>query len=175
MLKGECVDQTPMHATDRSDSEECQGALDRLLHIYTIGFTRKTARDFFEPLRGIHAEYLLDVRIHNNSQLAGFSKRDNLEYFARRLTGLTYLEYPLLAPDEAMFKQHRSCRNWPAYEAQYLGLLESRWASEQIDPGVFAGGVVLLCAEPTPERCHRRLAAEYIQEHLFPESRIVHI
>ena len=145
------------------------------MHIYTIGFTRKTARNFFESLRGVQAAYLLDIRIHNNSQLAGFSKRDHLEYFAQRLTSLTYLEYPLLAPEEPMFKQYTSGWDWPAYEAKYLALLDSRRASEEIDPGVFASGFVLLCTEPTPERCHRRLAAEYLQSHLFPEARIVHI
>ena len=145
------------------------------MHIYTIGFTRKTARDFFECLKGVEAAHLLDIRIRNNSQLAGFTKRDHLEYFAQRLTRLTYLEYPLLAPDEAMFKQYRSDWDWPAYEARYLALLDSRWASEQIDPGVFEGGVVLLCAEPTPDRCHRRLAAEYLQSLMFPEAGIVHL
>ena len=145
------------------------------MHIYTIGFTQKTARAFFESLRDVQAAYLLDIRIHNNSQLAGFSKRDDLEYFPQRLTRMTYLEYPLLAPDEAIFKQYRSGWDWPAYEARYLALLESRWASEEIDARVFEGGVVLLCAEPTPERCHRRLAAEYLQSHLFPEAQIVHI
>jgi uncharacterized protein (DUF488 family) len=145
------------------------------MHIYTIGFTRKTARDFFESLQGVQARYLLDVRVHNNSQLAGFSKRDHLEYFAHRLTRLTYLECPLLVPGEAQFKQYGCNRDWSAYEAKYLALLDSRRASEEMDPGVFVDGVVLLCAEPTPERCHRRLAAEYLQAHLFPEAQIVHI
>ena len=145
------------------------------MQIYTIGFTRKSARGFFESLRDVQAAFLLDVRLHNNSQLAGFSKREHLEYFAQRLTRLTYLECPILAPDEALFSQYRSDRDWPAYEAKYLELLYSRWESEEIDPRLFEAGAVLLCAEPTPERCHRRLAAEYIQAHVFPEAQIVHI
>ena len=145
------------------------------MKIYTIGFTTKKASEFFEPLRGTEARFLLDIRVHNNSQLAGFTKKGNIEYFTGRLTHLEYREMPLLAPAEELFKEYRRGMEWSEYEARYLTLLDERKAATEIDHDIFDGGVVLLCSEPTPENCHRRLAAEYLKTHSLPEAEIVHI
>ena len=83
------------------------------MKIYTIGFTTKTACEFFEPLRDAEARFLLDIRIHNNSQLAGFTKKGNIEYFTEKLTHLQYRELPILAPAEELFKEYRSGMEWP--------------------------------------------------------------
>ena len=145
------------------------------MKIYTIGFTGKTAREFFEKLQKVDATYLLDIRLNNNSQLAGFTKKGNIEYFTEKLTSMTYLELPLLAPEKEMLKQFRQDKDWSAYEAKYLQLLRDRRVSGETDEALFADGAVLLCSEPTPEKCHRRLAAEYLKDELFPKVRIFHI
>lgn len=145
------------------------------MKIYTIGFTGTTARDFFGKLRSVDALRLLDARLHNTSQLAGFAKKGSIDFFTEELTGLTYAEAPLLAPSEEMFKEYRKTGDWPTYEDRYIALLRSRRVETEIDEGLFEGGVVLLCSEPTAERCHRRLAAEYLRDNLFEEADIIHI
>lgn len=145
------------------------------MNIYTIGFTGKTARQFFEKLQNAEARYLLDIRLHNHSQLAGFTKKGNIEYFTEKLTGLTYLELPLLAPEKDMFKQYRKDKDWPLYEAKYIQLMRDRQVAQNIQRDLFTGGAVLLCTERTPEKCHRRLAAEFLRDELFPVASIVHL
>ena len=145
------------------------------LRIYTIGYTRKTARDFFEELLSIDARYLVDIRVHNSSHLASFTKKGHIEFFLQNLTDLVYVEQPLLAPSEEMFKRYRSDGNWTYYESRYAQLMRDRRVAEEIDQSLFRDGAVLLCGEPTPERCHRRLAAEFLRDELFPSAQIVHI
>ncbi len=146
------------------------------MNIYTIGYTRKSAREFFELLQSTDARYLLDVRLRNDSHLAGFTKKGHVEYFTEQLTHLTYAEVPLLAPSEAMFKRYRSGGgDWPAYEESYIRLMEDRRVAQLVDRALFAEGAVLLCGEPAPDRCHRRLAAEFLKRGLFPDARIVHL
>ncbi len=145
------------------------------MKIYTIGFTSTTARDFFGKLRRVGARRLLDVRLHNSSQLAGFAKKGSIDFFTEELTSLAYVEAPLLAPSEEMFKEYRKTKDWPTYEARYIGLLCSRRIETEIDASLFEGGAVLLCSEPTAEHCHRRLAAEYLRDNLFEEADIIHI
>ena len=143
--------------------------------ICTIGFTGKTAQEFFEALQGTEAKHLLDIRLRNNSQLAGFTKKGNIEYFVERLTHLTYQELPVLAPEAAMFKQYRSDGDWEAYEARYLALLNERAASGKVARDLLTDGPVLLCSEPTPEKCHRRLAAEYLIAETDGQTNLVHL
>ena len=145
------------------------------MNIYTIGFTAKSAREFFEALRTVEAKYLVDIRVHNNSQLAGFTKKGNIEYFTERLTSLAYVHLPVLAPSVEMFKQYRQNSDWPGYEAKYLDLLRERDVGLSIDKQLIREGAVLLCSEPTPEKCHRRLAAEFLRDHLFEDARIIHL
>ena len=145
------------------------------MNIYTIGFTRKSAREFFTPLEGVDAVHLADIRLNNTSQLAGFTKKRDLDFFIERLTGLTYVEVPLLAPTKAVLDAYRADDNWDRYAAEYVQLLEERRLHETLDREAFLDGAVLLCSEPTPERCHRRLAAEYLTEHLFQGAQTIHL
>ena len=143
--------------------------------IYTIGFTRKSAREFFALLNSTDAKYLADTRLNNTSQLAGFTKRGDLEYFTEELTRMKYVELSLLAPEKEMFQQYRKDGDWELYESRYIQLLERRSASETIDRDLLNEGVVLLCSEHTPEKCHRRLAAEYIKANGFADIEIEHL
>ena len=145
------------------------------MNIYTIGFTKKTAREFFEKLQGADAKYLLDTRLNNTSQLAGFSKRRDLEYFVESLTDMEYLELPILAPTSEILKGYRDDADWQAYEAKYNSMLLERDVAREIDASLFADGAVLLCSEPTAEKCHRRLAAEFLRKEVLDGASIVHL
>ena len=145
------------------------------MNIYTIGFTKKTAREFFEKLQSADAKYLLDTRLNNKSQLAGFTKKGSIEYFTEKLTDMDYLEFPILAPSGEILKQYRSDGDWAAYEDKYNRMLVERDVARKIDPALFADGAVLLCSEPTAEKCHRRLAAEFLSKEVLSESSIVHL
>lgn len=142
--------------------------------IYTIGFTKKTAEQFFETLRNTKARHLFDIRLNNKTQLAGFTKRDDLKYFLKELLNMEYHEVSMLAPDKSILKEYRKTRDWQAYERKYLELIKSRQAGEHIDMSLLKKGVVLLCSEAEPDKCHRRLAAEYLAR-LKPSIKIVHL
>lgn len=146
------------------------------MEIFTIGFTKTTAEDFFGRLKGNHIERLLDVRLNNRSQLAGFAKEKDLAYFLRELVGAAYEHAPLLAPSQEIldaFKK-RGAMPWEEYEARFLALMRERKIESEVDRGGFEKRTVLLCSEATPENCHRRLVAEYLAEH-WGEVEIVHL
>ena len=143
--------------------------------IYTIGFTGKSAQEFFDLLNSTDAKYLADTRLNNNSQLAGFTKKGNIEYFVEKLTRLKYIELPLLAPEKEMFQEYRKDADWDLYESRYISLLGERSAAETIDRALLDAGVILLCSEQTPEKCHRRLAAEYLKANGFHGVQISHL
>src|SRR4030067_2328065 len=94
--------------------------------IYTIGFTKKTAEQFFGTLKLAKAKYLLDIRLNNKSQLAGFTKNNDIGYFLEKLTGITYIEMPILAPTKSILDDYRKTKNWPHYERSYINLLSER-------------------------------------------------
>ncbi|MCC6420719.1 MAG: DUF488 domain-containing protein, partial [Gemmataceae bacterium] len=122
-----------------------------------------SAAHFFERLRAAGVRRLLDVRLHNTSTLAGFTKRDDLAYFLREIMAAEYVHLPLLAPTPEMLKAYQSKQvGWPEYEPEYAALLRERCAAETLDRALFTGPSVLLCSEATPERCHRRLVAEHL-------------
>ena len=140
--------------------------------LYTIGFTRSTAERFFERLREAGIRRLVDIRLHNTSTLAGFTKRDDLPYFLRAILDAQYVHEPLLVPTPEMLTAYRSHQGkrareaaWDAYAAQYSALLDERSAATTLDRATFEGPAVLLCSEAAPEHCHRRLAAEYVARH----------
>src|SRR5438045_349768 len=118
------------------------------MQLYTIGFTQRSAADFFGALKGAGVKRLLDVRLNNTSQLAGFTKREHLPYFLRELCGADYVHEPLLAPSPELFtfrrKQHG---NWDDYAAGYRRLLAEREVERRLDPGLLEGPTVLLCTE----------------------------
>ena len=134
------------------------------MEIYTIGFTKKSAAEFFETLKRAGIRRLIDVRLKNSAQLAGFTKRDDLAYFLREICDADYRHEPLLAPTPEMLERYRKRRaSWDEYERQFLRLMEQRRIDEILDPALFAIPTVLLCSEPTAERCHRRLVVEFLR------------
>jgi len=147
------------------------------LTIYTIGFTKKTAERFFEALEDSGAKHLLDIRLSNNSQLAGFTKRNDLRYFLKRLVNMEYHEVPMLAPEKSILDQYRKTGDWAKYERRYLELIRQRSVEKYINQVLFEEGVVLLCSEPEPTHCHRRLAAEYLAQAVSSKGKaeIVHL
>jgi len=103
------------------------------------------------------------VRLNNTSQLAGFAKRDDLEYFLRELCGAEYVHEPRLAPTQELLDAYRKARgSWDTYAKQFVALLAERGVEHALDRALLSGPTVLLCSEPTAERCHRRLVLEYL-------------
>ena len=134
------------------------------MEVYTIGFTKRSASDFFGALGRAGIERLVDVRLNNTSQLASFTKRDDLPFFLREICGAEYIHEPLLAPTQDIldtYKKHKG--SWQSYERQFLSLMAERKIEENISPDLFAVPAVLLCSETTPECCHRRLVCEYLR------------
>ena len=134
------------------------------MRIYTIGFTRKSAEAFFTMLRESGARRVVDVRLHNVSQLAGFAKKDDLKFFLREICGMDYVHLPELAPTQDVMDEFRQGDkgDWPAREARFLELLRRREVEKTLPREVLDGGC-LLCSEEKPHHCHRRLVAEYLQ------------
>lgn len=145
------------------------------MEIYTIGFTKRTAEDFFETLRRAGVRRLIDVRLRNDSQLAGFAKRHDLAYFCRTILGADYHPEPLLAPTPELLDGYRKKRlSWEEYERAYLALINEREVARALDPALFAVPAVLLCSEREPDRCHRRLAAEHLAS-AWPNVTVAHL
>jgi uncharacterized protein (DUF488 family) len=133
------------------------------MKIFTIGFTQKSAETFFGMLRQPGLLRLVDIRLNNVSQLAGFSKRDDLQFFARELSGIPYVHMPALAPSVEVLENYKSGgRNWSVYETQFLALMRARQVETTVDRDLL-NGACLLCSEPSPANCHRRLVVEYLQ------------
>jgi uncharacterized protein (DUF488 family) len=133
------------------------------MKVFTIGFTRKSAREFFEKLQRPGLARVVDVRLNNVSQLAGFSKREDLKFFCEAILSIGYLHLPELAPTQAMLDGHKKNHgSWLDYEKRFLGLMAERKVEDTLARRVIDGGC-LLCSEATPENCHRRLVAEYLQ------------
>lgn len=133
------------------------------MEIYTIGFTQRSAEDFFGSLRRAGIRRLIDTRLNNTSQLAAFAKRDDLAFFLRELVGADYQEEPLLAPTQELLDAYKKRRiDWAEYERSYEGLLTERDVARALDRALFEVPAVLLCSERTPEHCHRRLAVEHL-------------
>jgi len=145
------------------------------LTIYTIGFTKKPAEEFFSALRNSRAKHLLDIRLNNKSQLTGFTKRDDLCYFLKRLVNMEYHEIPELAPEESMLREYRKTKDWDKYARSYMELIRNRQSEKRISQNLFEEGIVLLCSEQKADHCHRRLAAEYLVRAKSPNARIVHL
>lgn len=135
------------------------------MEIYTVGFTQKTAEQFFTLLKNAKIKRLIDVRLNNVSQLAGFSKRDDLQYFLREICGCEYLHEPMLAPTQKMLDDYKKGKGaWATYENEFLALMEERKIEEKIDRRLFDEPTALLCSEPAAELCHRRLVIEYLDK-----------
>jgi uncharacterized protein (DUF488 family) len=132
------------------------------IELFTIGFTQKTARAFFTSLKDAGVRRVVDVRLNNNSQLAGFSKKEDLAYFLREIGGIEYVHLPELAPTQDILdadKKHKG--DWGIYEKQFLDLMARRQVEKTVRPDLLDHGC-LLCSEHLPHHCHRRLVAEYL-------------
>lgn len=133
------------------------------MKIFTIGFTKKNAEQFFTRLKQPGLLRIVDARLNNVSQLAGFTKKSDLQFFLREICQLEYIHLPSLAPTQDILDGYKkNGGDWPTYERQFLQLMSTRRIEETIDKELLAGGC-LLCSEPTPEHCHRRLVAEYLR------------
>ncbi|MGH9426049.1 MAG: DUF488 family protein [Terriglobia bacterium] len=145
------------------------------MRLYTIGFTKKTARQFFEILKGAGVKKLIDIRLNNRSQLAGFTKKEDLEYFLQTICGVSYHHLPLLAPTQEILddlKKHKG--TWSQYEERFQALMRERGAIEKADKAFFHEPCCLLCSEATPEHCHRRIVAEALKRR-WPDVEIAHL
>lgn len=145
------------------------------MEIYTIGFTGTSAESFFTRLNEAAVERLLDVRLNNTSQLAGFAKAKDLPFFTRRLVGAEYEHEPLLAPTQELLDAYKKRKGaWEDYESAFVDLMRSREIEQRMNHEDFERATALLCSEPTAERCHRRLVAEYLARS-WSDVEIVHL
>lgn len=134
------------------------------MKIFSIGFTKKSAADFFEIIRRNGIKLLIDIRLNNSSQLAGFSKKSDLSYFLREICGTEYIHEPSLAPTKDILDEYKRSSDWAQYEKCFLELLTIREIENRIDHNLFNTPTVFLCSEPEPEYCHRRLVLEYLKK-----------
>lgn len=135
------------------------------MRLFTIGFTKKSAESFFETLRKSGAKRVVDVRLNNVSQLAGFAKKKDLAYFLEKICGIEYIHLPILAPTQQMLDAYKKQRgSWQAYAQQFLDLMKERQIEEKVPRDMMADGC-LLCSEDKPHHCHRQLVAEYLNQH----------
>lgn len=133
------------------------------MKIFTIGFTKTSAQNFFERIKKSGAITLVDVRLNNVSQLAGFAKRDDLNYFAREICQIRYQHMPSLAPTQDILDEYKkNGGEWEIYAQKFQNLMVQR-KIERLDR-VQLDGACLLCSEDKPHHCHRRLVAEYLRE-----------
>jgi uncharacterized protein (DUF488 family) len=136
------------------------------VEIYTIGFTQSTAERFFGRLANAGVQRLLDVRLNNRSQLAGFAKAQDLPYLLRELIGAGYEHQPLLAPTQELLDAYKKRKGaWVEYEREFLELMRARRIEEHLERAEFAVPTALLCSEATAEHCHRRLVCDYLARH----------
>lgn len=131
---------------------------------YTIGFTKKPASKFFRLLKESRAKRIVDVRLNNSSQLAGFAKRDDLAYFLESVCDMEYVHLPILAPTKEMLDEYRKGDgDWDRYAQRFLNLMRERRVETEVPREIIEDGC-LLCSEAEPHHCHRRLVGEYLQE-----------
>jgi len=144
------------------------------MKLFTIGFTKKTAEKFFGMLNDAGVKRVVDIRLNNTSQLAGFAKKEDLVYFLKTIGDIDYTHSPELAPTQDImdaFKKNKG--SWEIYAKKFRALLAQR-AVEDTIPKKLLDGACLLCSEEKPQKCHRRLVAEYFREK-WPEIEIVHL
>lgn len=133
------------------------------MNLYTIGFSQKSAEEFFKILKSNNVIRLIDIRLNNKSQLAGFTNVKHLPYFLK-IHGIEYLYRPDFAPSKELLDGYKKKSiSWSEYEIEYNKILTQRNVIEKIDWEIF-NDAVLLCSEPTAEKCHRRLLAEYLAQ-----------
>lgn len=144
------------------------------INLFTIGFTKKNAETFFGKLGKAGVEKIIDIRLNNVSQLAGFAKKDDLIYFLKKICDCNYMHEPLLAPTKEILDGYKKKEiGWPEYQKRFNDLLKTRKAHTLVSSSELHKAC-LLCSEPTPDKCHRRLVAEYLKNH-FDNIEIQHL
>ena len=134
------------------------------MKIFTIGFTRKSAETFFTRLKDAHVSRLVDIRLNNVSQLAGFTKRDDLRFFTSAICGIEYVHMPQLAPTQEILDAYKKRKgDWQDYERAFGDLIRLRRIEDTVSRDLL-DGACLLCSEEKADHCHRRLVAEYLRE-----------
>ena len=145
------------------------------MEIRTIGFTKHSAEEFFESLKSSGIKQLIDVRLNNTSHLAGFAKASDLPYFLKKIGGISYRHEIQLAPTQQLLDAYKKQGgSWNTYQDDFLELIAERKIEQSLDRAMFDKSSVLLCSEHGPEKCHRRLVAEYLNEK-WGEVDIVHL
>jgi uncharacterized protein (DUF488 family) len=160
--------------TDRCDNGNMAS-----LTIYTIGFTRHSAREFFTLLKNAGIRRLIDTRLNNVSQLAGFAKKADLAYFTETILGAEYRHMPILAPTQEMLDTYKKQKGgWERYRQDYLAIVAERQIEKELSPDLFSIPTALLCSEHTADHCHRKLVIEHLNRTWGPvhgEIRAVHL
>jgi uncharacterized protein (DUF488 family) len=133
--------------------------------LYTIGFTQKSAEEFFGLLQSAGVRKLVDVRENRVGQLSGFAKYPDIAYFLARLLGIEYVHEPIFAPTPEIRDHYQATKDWDEYERSFRALMAEREVPQAINPADYEGSVALLCSEPTADKCHRRLVGEMLVEH----------
>jgi len=132
------------------------------MNLYTIGFVKKSAKEFFEALKNNAVSKVIDIRLNNKSQLAGFTKKEDLRYFLKAICNIDYVHIEPYAPTKELLSAYKKKKiNWEEYEKEYTAILDGRSILDNIDYSLFENAC-LLCSEPTAQKCHRRLLAEYL-------------
>jgi len=146
------------------------------MNLFTIGFTQKRAEVFFGTLASHGVRSLVDIRLNPGGQLAGFAKREDLPFFLDRLAGgCQYVHLPALAPTKAILKEYREDGDWARYVSRFEQLMDERDVPASLDRVLFESmSCCLLCSEPAPPKCHRRLVAERIARY-WSNVEIIHL
>ena len=144
--------------------------------VCTIGFTKKTAKQFFSILTKNNIDAVVDIRLNNSSQLAGFSKYPDIEFFLEKICNTGYKHDLHFAPKDSTLTRYKKKQiSWDEYEKEFAQTMMERKITEYIKANYSSeGSICLLCSEPTPENCHRRLVANYFKE-IFHEVQILHL
>ncbi|MBD2314629.1 DUF488 domain-containing protein [Desertifilum sp. FACHB-1129] len=138
--------------------------MSKSIQIFTIGFTQKSAKQFFETLSNAGVKRVIDTRLNNVSQLAGFAKKNDLAYFLEKIGGISYSHVLDLAPTQTILDEYKKQKgDWETYEKKFLQLMAERQIEDTLTPEQLDGGC-LLCSEAKPHFCHRRLVAEYLHQ-----------
>ena len=146
------------------------------MKLYTIGFTQKSAQDFFTRLRAGGVQQLIDIRINPHGQLSGFARKEDLPYFLHELADqCRYLYLPVLAPTKEILKDYRANGDWPGYVARFEALMDERNVPTILDRSTFESLLsCLLCSEDSPQQCHRRLVAERLAKQWL-DLEVIHL
>jgi len=143
--------------------------------VCTIGFAGKTAEEFFRLLHEARVEKVIDIRQHREGQLSGFAKHPDLAYFLEKVAHIAYSHELQLAPTPELLKTYRETKDWPAYEVGFLALMKDRGIPQALDPDTWPSRTALLCSEPGPEKCHRRLVSDLLAAHWRAQGHSVEI